>query len=156
MIPDGAYGARGGGETVGLRCADDLACSDAALNGGHPRVGVNRDALHSRHVDNQATVSQRPAGPVMAAAANRQRQVVVARRENRGLHLSVRFWPHDQGRFMSDGSVPDLHARVICGPRQDATRGQIRKQVPRWRGHRLSFGRHEYSLLDGKIAPIER
>jgi len=72
---------------LGLRYADDLAGSDTALNDGHRRVGINRDALHSRHVDNQATVSQRPAGPVMAAAANRQRQVVGARRENRGPHL---------------------------------------------------------------------
>ena len=72
--PASAAGATGpGSRGPSLRRSLPVAVDIPAI-GVHARLlrlGVNRNALHTRQVDNQATVSQRSAGPVMAAAANR-------------------------------------------------------------------------------------
>src|SRR5262249_31627165 len=59
------------------------------------------------------TVAQRPTGPVVAATADRQRQTVMARRTDGGLHLHPGVRAHDQRGRVVDGAVPNSAAAVV-------------------------------------------
>ena len=115
-------GAGGGGQAVGLGGGGDVTRGGAALNGGDLQPRTHDDPPHLGEVDDQAAVSQRPPGPVIATTPHRKRKTVPSGREHRGGHLSRGLRPRDQRRHPFHGTVPER--TVVSGPVPDSIGGQ--------------------------------
>ena len=90
-----------------LRLAVDIAQRAPGLHGRGPRLGVHEDPAEPRHVHGQARVGQRGAGDVVAAAAHRQQEAVVARKLDGGHDVRRVGRLHDQRRSLVDHAVPE-------------------------------------------------
>ena len=77
-----------------------------------PRRGVDVDAAHLRQVDDEAAVVDRVAGHVVAAALDREQQVLLAREVDGVDDVRGAGALHDQRRLAVDQPVPD-RARVV-------------------------------------------
>jgi len=66
-------------------------------------------------VDDEAVVDVRQAGDVVAAPANCDRQVALARETDRRRDVDCRARSHDQGRAGIDHAVPDAPGLVVFG-----------------------------------------
>ena len=80
-----------------LRLAVDVAEQAAGLHGRGPAFGV-LDSAEPGHVDRQSTVGERGAADVVAAAANRQRQAMIAREADGLDHVGGAGGADDDGR----------------------------------------------------------
>jgi hypothetical protein len=81
-----------------------------------PATQARRESGHAAHagqVDHQPVVAQGAARNVVAAAAHRQRQAVVARKRHAGEHVGSAGAAHDQRRTAIDHRVPDRPGSVI-------------------------------------------
>ena len=101
---DQVVGAGGDGYVLGPGAAPD---------GGHKRLRVNRHIPHPGEVDDEPTVAQGAARPVVAAAAHRQWQAVAPRGAHGRLHVLCLFAERDYRRTAAHGAVPDTAALLI-------------------------------------------
>ena len=135
-----------------LRRRIDVAPGRAAL---HPRAttfGVHPHAAHPGQVDHHAALPHGVTGDVVAAAADRDRQAVVAG-ERHGRHdIGLTARPDDHRRPPVDHRVPDRAGRVVpgIGRDQDIALDEGAQLSERRSVHRVSLvwrqGRHRRSL----------
>ncbi len=103
-------------EAVELGLAVEVAERAAGLGARGPRRGVDRHAAHEREVDHQAAVADGEAGDVVAAAAHRDQELMVARaKRTAGTTSAVPSAAHDQARAPVDHRVPDPARLVVVG-----------------------------------------
>ena len=76
---------------------------------------VDLDALHGREVDHEAAIAHRGAGDVVAAAADRHEQIVLARETHRPDDVAGLRTAHDHGGSSIDHAVPDRASLVVVG-----------------------------------------
>jgi len=101
---------------------DDVTGGGTAAGDGGAGGRVDGDAAQRRQVQHQPVVAQGAAGPVVPAAAHRQRQGVLARgADGRGDVLAV-LAAGDQRRAVPDRAVPDPAGSIVArvGGRQHA------------------------------------
>src|SRR5262249_17306482 len=79
------------------------------------RRGINPDLAQAGEVDDDAAVTDGPSGDVVAAATDRQEQVVLPREIHRVDHVGDTGAADDQGRAPVDHGVVDLAGRVVAG-----------------------------------------
>jgi hypothetical protein len=106
--------AAGGGQTVGLRLAVDVAPQGAALHPGRATGAVDQHGPHRREVDDQPVVAHRGAGHVVAPAPYGDLQVVVTREAHRRRHIRHAGAAGDAGRMAVDRAIPDPAGRVVA------------------------------------------
>ena len=75
---------------------------------------VDPDALHPREVDHEAPVADAEARAVVAAAAHRQEQLLLAGEVHAGDHVRHVDAPGDQRGLLVDHAVVDLAGRVVA------------------------------------------
>ena len=98
---------------VARAAAEVSAGGGAALSQRGAGGRVDGDAAHRGQVEHQPAVAQRAPGPVVPAAAHRQRQAVRAGgADGRGDVLGV-FAAGDQRGAVIDRAVPDLPRGII-------------------------------------------
>ena len=88
----------------------------------HPRLHahaacarVDVDALHAREIDHEAAVAQRAPADVVAAAAHRDEEVVLAGEPHRGDHVRQPRAARDQPGMLVDAGVPDPPRLLVLG-----------------------------------------
>ena len=85
----------------------ELAPLHAALRGNRTAAGVDANPLHQRHVDDHAAVVRSVAGRAMAAAAQREEQLVRTSEIDGVLHVGGTGAAYDQRWATIDISIPD-------------------------------------------------
>jgi hypothetical protein len=93
----------------------EVAQGGAAAGTHHARVRIDPHRAHAGQIDHQAIVAQGIAGDVVAAAAHRQRQAVVAREGDRGQHVGGAAAAGDEGRTPLDHRVPEGARALVVG-----------------------------------------
>jgi hypothetical protein len=115
---------------------------------GHAGSRIDRDAAQLAQVHDHAAVRERGTAPAVAAAADRQRDVQVARGSYGGRDLLGGGAADDGGGPAVDRAVPQAARAVVAGSaRVHASGGRCRLQAPgdafgagvRSRGHGLSL-----------------
>ena len=91
----------------------DVAQQRAALDPGAHCVRGDLYRAHHAQVDHQSVIDQGAARDVVAAAANGQFQAMVARKVDRGQHISRAGAAHDRGRALVDHRIPYLAGFVV-------------------------------------------
>jgi hypothetical protein len=112
-----------GGQPEPLGGAVQLAQQDAAGGADGALRRVDPDGPHQRQVDHQPAVDDGVAGHGVAAAPDRDRQVVVAGEADRPDHVVGPGAAGDQYRAAVDGAVPDpagLLVALLARPQQRA------------------------------------
>ena len=79
-----------------------------------PGLRVDLDRLHLREIDHDAVVAGREPGDVVAAAADRDRELSLAGVGERGDHVGGARAMGDQRRPLVDHRVPDASALVVA------------------------------------------
>ena len=102
-------------QAVLVRRAVDLAPGAASTGAHGARLRVDLDVLQQRQVDHDAVVDRSETGAVVAAAADGEQQVVVARERDHPCHLIRRCGPGDQCRPLVDHRVVDAARLVVLG-----------------------------------------
>ena len=102
-------------QAVLVRRAVDLAPGAASTDAHGARLRVDLDVLQQRQVDHDAVVDRSETGAVVAAAADGEQQVVVARERDHPCHLIRRRGPGDQRRPLVDHRVVDAARLVVLG-----------------------------------------
>ena len=151
----------GGGQPVLLRRAVDVAQPAPGLDGRGPRLRVDSDAAQARHVERQAPVGERGARDVVAAAAHRQQQAVLAgeadRRDDVGRPVG---WTTSAGRV--DHAVPEPRRRRRSPAHREGSRrrGRARAGPRRPRrgggGHAASVPMRGAQRGDERLRPLDR
>ena len=103
------------GKTEGLRLFVELAERDAGLNPRGLLLRVDADGAHRRQVDKEPALANRVAGNVVATAAHRHEQTVVAGKTHRPHHVACTAAAHDRARPAVDHGVPDRPRLVVTG-----------------------------------------
>jgi hypothetical protein len=99
----------------------DVAEEASGLYARGPRLGVDEHAAESGHVERQAPVGQRGAAEVVAAAADREREPLVASELHRGHDVRGAGRLYHEGRRLLDQAVPEerrLLVAVVTGGKQ--------------------------------------
>ena len=89
-----------------LSLAVDIAEETSGLRAREPRRRVDPHAAHQRHVEHQAVLAHGKTGDVVAAALDRERQPVLARRANAGDDVGDTKAANDDGGSPVDHRVP--------------------------------------------------
>ena len=90
------YGADRADKPVLLGTAIEIDEVGAAIRPSGPRRGVHGRPTHARHVEDHAAVARREAVDAVAAAADGQREALVAREPNRRRDIVDLGRPHDE------------------------------------------------------------
>src|SRR5262245_26605274 len=94
-------------QTERLRLVIDVAPGGAAFDANDAARRTNAHAAPQAHVNHQAAVTERGPCDVVTAAADRQRQTVLAREVHAGDDVRIAAHPRDQGGPLRDHRVPD-------------------------------------------------
>ena len=138
-VADGAAGRR---QPECLRFSIELRPPQSGLGPGRLRGRVDANALHLREVDDHAVVARAPPGDVVGAAADRKRQVRIAREVDGGDDVRRGPAADDGRRTPVDDGVPDTACIVVAGVgRRDDVAAHRRAQA----FDRLRLDRHETS-----------
>ena len=141
------------GETVLAGCRVHLTPRASAADSYRARLGIDLDVLQQREVDHHAVVDSAQPGAVVAATADCQRQLPVAREGNH-LRDVVRVGDaRDQGGTPVDHRVVDL-ARLLVGGvvGADHLAGELAPELPAGSvGCRRSCA-HSVSFVGGPLA----
>jgi hypothetical protein len=113
--PGGRDDPAGRGQTVLVRRAVDLAPGAAAGDPDGPGLGIDLDALQRREVDDDAVVAGAQPGAVVAAAAHREQQPVIAGEADDLGHVGGARALRDERRAAVDHRVVDLPRLVVVG-----------------------------------------
>ena len=92
-----------------------LVPRDPALGPGPPAARIDVDPTHQRQVDHQPAVGDRPAGDVVAAAADRDLQAAVAPEVHRVPHVGDVVAAGDQPGSLVDQPVVHRPRLVVAG-----------------------------------------
>ena len=103
------------GQAMKLCLAIDIAEEAPGLRAREPRRRVDPHAAHQRHVEHQAVLAHGKPGDVVAAALDRERQPVLARRANAGDDVGGTEAANDDGGAPVDHRVPQRTRIVIAG-----------------------------------------
>ena len=101
-------------EAVEMGLPVDVAKGGAALHPHGGGLGVDDHAAHVGEVDDEPVVAERPAGDVVAAAAHRDQQVVVAGEAHGADHVGDAAAADDQPGPAVDRGVPDRAGDVVA------------------------------------------
>ena len=117
---DPAHAGRGDdaarrGQPVRVRRAVELAQRAAAADPRRARGGVHVDAVHGGEVDHQPAVAGAQPRAVVAAAANGQRELALAREGDRAAPRPAPGAAHDQLRAPVDQRVVDRACLLVVG-----------------------------------------
>ena len=93
----------------------ELAPGDATTDRGGAADRIDLDPVDRGQVDDEAVVDVRQAGDVVAAPANCDGQVALAREADRRGHVDGRAGSDDQRRAGIDHAVPDAAGLVVLG-----------------------------------------
>ena len=102
-------------EAERLRLPVDVGPGAAALCPDGAPLGIHPDASHQREVDDDAVVAHTGARDVVAAAAHRHRQLVLAHEVHRGDDVGDAGTHDDEQRTLVDHPVPDPAGVVVLG-----------------------------------------
>ena len=130
------------GEAERLRLAIEVAPRDPCLRAHRSLCGIDADASERREVDDQAAVTGTEPRDVVAAAANRQEQIVVAREPQRLQDVRNARALHDNRGPLIDEPVPDAaRLLVLAGALDEHAAGH----APGERVDHRGFERDEFS-----------
>ena len=106
--------ARGHREPERVCRVIDIALGAARLDAHRARGRIDAHALHCREVDHQAVVAAAEAGAVMAAAADREQEAVLAREGHGGDHVGDVQSSHDHEGPLVDHAVVEGAGVVVA------------------------------------------
>ena len=110
----GRHRAAGRGQAERLRFVIELLVGDARFRADARLRLIDANRLHRRKVDHHATIAHRPAADVVSAAADGERQALVAGKRQRSNHVR-RSRAADNGRRPAiDGGVVDSPNGVVA------------------------------------------
>ena len=98
-----------------LRRAVDVAETAAAAGAHEPALGVDLDVSELRQVDDDRPVADGVPGDAVAAAADGDRELVLAREADGGDHVGRPGTADDERRSPVDHPVPDAARLVVPG-----------------------------------------
>jgi hypothetical protein len=98
-----------------LRLTVELAEERAAVHPGRALGGVDAHAVHPRQVDHDPVVAGREAGDAVAAAADRDRELLLAGEADRSGDVGCARGAGDELRVAVDHPVPDDACLVVAG-----------------------------------------
>jgi len=104
--PGRRYLTTRGHQAVELRLCVHVAPVRARPDAGRSHRRVDPNGLHRREVDHQAAVAEGVAGNVVAPAAHRQKEVVLAREVDRGDDIANAETASDERRLLVNKPVP--------------------------------------------------
>ena len=102
-------------EAVRLGRGVDVGEERAGLDAGGALDGIDRDGAHLREVEQERVVGDGEAADLVAAAADRQDQAVVAGEVHRGLDVAGRGGADHQAGMAVDHRVPERAGVVVAG-----------------------------------------
>jgi hypothetical protein len=105
--------AAGRGHAEGMRRMVNIAPGATAFDAHGARRGIDADALHRRQVDHQPLVAHPQSAGVVAAAADRQAQQLLAREVDAAHHVGNVAAVDDEPRVAVDHRVVDTSRRVV-------------------------------------------
>ena len=105
--------SRGHGQAEWVSGMIDVAPERSATNQDRLLLRIDTDVPHRRQIDHQAVVADAKADGVVAAAANRHDQLLLAREVHCGLHVCDVGAFRDQPGPAIDHSVVDLACLVV-------------------------------------------
>ena len=140
-------------EPVRLRGVVELGEERAAAHAGSAPLRIDIGAAHAREVDHDAVVARREAGDAVAAAPNRDDELLLTGEAEGRDDVVGAGRPHDQGRPTVDHAVPDRARIVVAGvvgahDLAGESVGQL-GQIPRSHRHRPPFLHEEPNLQRG-------
>jgi hypothetical protein len=110
-----AHDSAGGGQTVRLGLAVDVAPQRTTLHPGTAAGRIDAHGPHRREVDDDPVVANGGARHVVASAPYGDVQIVVAGETHRRNHVGDADASGDQARAPVDGTVPDCTGGVVVG-----------------------------------------
>jgi hypothetical protein len=123
--------AAGGRQSVLAGREVDLAPCAAAADAHGARLRIDLDVAQQREVDHDAVVARPQPGAVVPAAADGERQVVLARESDGPGHVLGPGAARDQRRPLVDHRVVDLAGLVVVGVlRADQPALEVAELVP--------------------------
>ena len=102
-------------EPVLVRCSVDVAPGAAAADPNRARLRIDLDVAQQREIDHDTVVAGSQPSAVVAAAADRKRQVVVASEPHSRRHVVGVRTAGDQRRPSVDHGVEDLARFAVLG-----------------------------------------
>jgi hypothetical protein len=107
----GVAGGRRQAKGIGMRGVGTPG--QAWLRPRHTAFGVDADALTAAEVQDKPAFDRSVAGQAVAAAADRQWQVLLTDEADRADHVGGIGGAHDQRRMRVDGQIVDAPRRVV-------------------------------------------
>ena len=111
--PDGRDRSSGGRESMLLRRFVEHPPSHAGADPGGSRPGVDLQSIHSGQIDHESIVRDRSSRVVVASAADRNEQAVLARHVHGSDHVVGAGAVRDGGRMTIEAPVPDCTCLVV-------------------------------------------
>src|SRR5207253_5583605 len=111
--PGARDGAAGGGQAVCLALEIEIRVVASGVRIGYSSLGIDTYRAKARQVDQHPVVAERVSGDVVASAANRNQEIVLAREANRLHHVAGAQRLDDDTRPPVDHAVEDAASPVI-------------------------------------------